>query len=262
MARWLRARLTPGQGAIWIKAFEQAESNQRAGGDSSGDSLDDSLEAGDFAARRADVMTDALAETLREPSERKATCSGDRYQVVVHVSAETLSANVSAETFSGSGVGTIEGGPHLHPETVRRLTCDGALVSVLTDGQGKVLNVGRKTRVIPTAIRRALRARETVVSIRVVPRAATSTVTTSSTGHTGVKRSSTISFSSVQGITGSCTSSGIESARRRPGSSSSSQGAGRNDSDQHLASTTAPQSVSEGKRESALKARWRPHTLA
>ena len=156
----IRARLTPEQGAIWIKAFEKAESDQRAGGDSSGDSIDDSLDAGGFAARRADVMTDALAETLRKPSERKATCSGDRYQVVVHVSAETLSTNVSAETFSGSGVGTIERGPHLHPETVRRLTCDGALVSVLEDGQGKVLNVGRKTRVIPTAIRRALKVRD------------------------------------------------------------------------------------------------------
>ncbi len=179
----------------------------------------------------------------------------------MHVSAETLSANVSAETFSGSGVGTIERGPHLHPETVRRLTCDGALVSVLEDGQGKVLNVGRKTRVIPTAIRRALRARDGGCQY---PGCSQSRYLD---GHHiihwahGVKRSSTISFSSAQGITGSCTSSGIESAGRRPGSSSSSQGAGRNDSDQHLASTTAPQSVSEGKRESALKARWRPHTL-
>jgi hypothetical protein len=43
---------------------------------------------------------------------------------------------------------------------VRRLTCDGALVSVLRGDEGKVLNVGRKTRVIPRAIRRALTARD------------------------------------------------------------------------------------------------------
>ncbi len=79
----------------------------------------------------------------------------------MHVSAETFAAGVSAETFSDAdGLPTIEGGPHLHPETVRRLTCDGALVSVLEDGQGEVLNVARKTRVIPSAIRRALRARD------------------------------------------------------------------------------------------------------
>ncbi len=145
----VKARLTPEQGAIWIKAFEKAESR----GDSSGKE--------DFAARRADVMTDALEETLTEHSDGKARCSGDRYQVVVHVSAETFAAGVSAETFSDAdGLPTIEGGPHLHPETVRRLTCDGALVSVLEDGQGEVLNVGRKTRVIPSAIRRALKARD------------------------------------------------------------------------------------------------------
>ena len=67
------------------------------------------------------------------------------HQVVVQVSAEAIAARVSAETFSDADeIPTIEGGPHLHPETVRRLTCDGALVSVLTDGQGDVLNVGRR----------------------------------------------------------------------------------------------------------------------
>ena len=153
----VKARLTPEQGAIWIKAFEKAESGCDAGGDSSGDSSGKE----DFAARRADVMTEAFRETLTEPSDIKATGSGDRYQVVVHVSAETFCAGVAAETSSGAeGLPTIEGGPHLHPETVRRLTCDGALVSVLENGQGEVLNVGRKTRVIPTAIRRALRARD------------------------------------------------------------------------------------------------------
>ena len=147
----VKARLTPEQGAIWIKAFEKAESRGEA--DSSGNSSGKE----DFAARRADVMTDALEETLSEPSKTRS--SGERYQVVVHVSAETFCAGVSAETLMDR-LPTIEGGPHLHPETVRRLTCDGALVSVLENGQGEILNVGRKTRVIPSAIRRALRARD------------------------------------------------------------------------------------------------------
>ena len=51
-------------------------------------------------------------------------------------------------------------GPILHPETVERLTCDAALVSILENGRGEVLNVGRKTRVIPSAIQRALKARD------------------------------------------------------------------------------------------------------
>ncbi len=56
-------------------------------------------------------MTDALEETLTEHSHGKARCSGERYQVVVHVSAETFAAGVSAETFSDAdGLPTIEGG--------------------------------------------------------------------------------------------------------------------------------------------------------
>ncbi len=152
----VKARLTPEQGAIWIKAFEQAESNQE-----SNQGANDSAGDEDFAAHRADVMTQALAETLVHRSDAKPQSSGDRYQVMVHVSAETLPSEVSVGTSTVSNsVAHIEGGPYLHAETVRRLTCDGALVSVLEDDQGTVLNVGRKTRVIPTAIKRALRARD------------------------------------------------------------------------------------------------------
>ena len=67
---------------------------------------------------------------------------GDRHQVHVHVSAETLGGtnkptntdknNVPAET--------------LHPETIRRLACDGGLVTIIENAKGSPLNVGRKTR--------------------------------------------------------------------------------------------------------------------
>ena len=63
---------------------------------------------------------------------------GDRHQVHVHVSAETLADtntdknNVPAET--------------LHPETIRRLACDGGLVTIIENAKGSPLNVGRKTR--------------------------------------------------------------------------------------------------------------------
>ena len=45
-------------------------------------------------------------------------------------------------------------------ETVRRLTCDAALITAVEDSAGKVLNVGRKTRAIPPSIRRALSIRD------------------------------------------------------------------------------------------------------
>ena len=43
----------------------------------------------------------------------------------------------------------------------RRLACDTALVMMRHDGEGRVLDVGRKTRTIPPGIRRALQVRDT-----------------------------------------------------------------------------------------------------
>ena len=46
-------------------------------------------------------------------------------------------------------------------ETSARLTCDAAVVVMQEDAAGAALDVGRKTRTVPPAIRRALEARDT-----------------------------------------------------------------------------------------------------
>ena len=45
-------------------------------------------------------------------------------------------------------------------ETVRRLSCDSALVGLVEDSDGEPLNIGRRTRAIPPALKRALNARD------------------------------------------------------------------------------------------------------
>src|SRR5258708_5387892 len=55
------------------------------------------------------------------------------------------------------------GVPSAHPpprETARRLACDASLLQVLETQSGEPLDVGRKTRSIPPAIRRALNTRD------------------------------------------------------------------------------------------------------
>ncbi|MDO8863079.1 HNH endonuclease signature motif containing protein, partial [Haliea sp. E1-2-M8] len=47
-------------------------------------------------------------------------------------------------------------------ERCQVLSCDASLVTVLEDDAGKVLNVGRKSRIVPEHIRRALRERDGV----------------------------------------------------------------------------------------------------
>jgi hypothetical protein len=54
----------------------------------------------------------------------------------------------------------LDDGTRVSAETFRRVSCDSALVAVTTGEAGEMLNVGRKTRVVPTAIRRALWSRD------------------------------------------------------------------------------------------------------
>jgi len=97
----------------------------------------------------------AMAETaLARPAS--ATPGGERHQVLVHIDADTLPRDEPGATESECA---IADGPGLAPETVRRLLCDGSLVSIL-EREGKPLSVGRRTRTVPPAIRRALLARD------------------------------------------------------------------------------------------------------
>jgi hypothetical protein len=54
----------------------------------------------------------------------------------------------------------LDVGPALAAETARRLSCDAALVGVLEDAHGNPLDVGRKARSFPAAIRRAIEVRD------------------------------------------------------------------------------------------------------
>jgi hypothetical protein len=104
-----------------------------------------------WGARRADALGRIAESFLQHGSE--ALNPGDRQQIVVHVDVETLRDG-------GAGRCELEDGPSLAVETVRRLACDASVVSIVENEQGEPLNVGRKTRSIPPAIRRALNARD------------------------------------------------------------------------------------------------------
>src|SRR5580704_16926061 len=104
-----------------------------------------------YQTRRADALA-VLAEKYLAETDVSST-TADRYQVVVHVDAETLREQAAGRC-------EIENGPSLPAETARRLVCDASLLSVIENEHGEPLDVGRKTRSIPPAIRRALNARD------------------------------------------------------------------------------------------------------
>jgi hypothetical protein len=77
-----------------------------------------------------------------------------RYQVVLHVESETLAADGQA------GRSELEDGTRVSAETSQRLACDAGLVRVDHAPDGSVLDVGRRSRTVPPAVRRALEVRD------------------------------------------------------------------------------------------------------
>jgi len=78
----------------------------------------------------------------------------ERYQVVVHVDAPVLADPEQP------GQSVLEGGTHVSAETSQRLACDASRVVMRHDGEGRLLEVGARTRTIPPALRRALHHRD------------------------------------------------------------------------------------------------------
>jgi hypothetical protein len=104
-----------------------------------------------YGARRADALT-LMAESFLQHGPAQSTA--DRYQVVVHVDAATLKNHENGRC-------QIEHGPAITVDTARQITCDSSLVRLVENDNGEPLDVGRKTRSIPPALRRALNARDT-----------------------------------------------------------------------------------------------------
>jgi hypothetical protein len=89
----------------------------------------------------------------------------DHYQVVVHVDESALIGGISHQKSTESlrgGISHHDGSARsdLPIETIRRLTCDGSLVKIIDDSAGNPLDVGRRQRTVPLALKRALYARD------------------------------------------------------------------------------------------------------
>jgi Domain of unknown function (DUF222)/HNH endonuclease len=141
----LTGRLAPEEGAIFLRALEATKDGLRRDGQKA---------AGGSAEPRRVTNAEALvamtdSQLATSPAARSG---GERYQVVVHVEAEALSAAESAGC-------QLADGPALSAETVRRIACDASLVTSL-ERDGEPLNVDCKRRTVPAAVRRALERRD------------------------------------------------------------------------------------------------------
>jgi len=142
----IRGRLTPEVGAVVRRALEAAADRLHR-------EDPDRVET-TSGQRRADALG-LVAESALAANLDPGT-AGDRYQVVVHVEAGALANDAQA----GQSALEEPEGLHVSAETSRRLACDAALVVMRHGADGRVLDVGRRRRTVPPALRRALAARD------------------------------------------------------------------------------------------------------
>ncbi len=136
----IRGRLPDTVGAAVIRAIERiAEPVTR--------DADGSYEP--FDARCADALGELASQRLTDDVEPDRAC------LVVHTPATAL-----VEGSTEPGAELAEGNIPIANETVRRLACDASLQLMVETRDGEALAVGRRTRTVPAAMRRAVRRRD------------------------------------------------------------------------------------------------------
>jgi Domain of unknown function (DUF222)/HNH endonuclease len=177
----IKGRLPAEIGVLLMRAIEASsdelyrEHRASQGGDHRANPLPTASETDtvqEAAQRRADAIglmaERALAAGFGAGAAPLSGSRAERYQVMLHVDPATLASDRPAsDTLSskeieagGSGRSNFEDGTRVSAETSRRLSCDAGVVRIERARNGSVLNVGRRTRTIPPALRRALNARD------------------------------------------------------------------------------------------------------
>lgn len=104
------------------------------------------------AQRRADALVELATRQLQ--GGELPSSSGQRPHLTVTVSEETLAREPGAPGGDERWAGAVPA------EMVRRLACDAVVTRVTLSRTGQPLDVGRATRTIPPALRRALELRD------------------------------------------------------------------------------------------------------
>ena len=180
----IEARLAPEVGELLLKALDVAQAElderageaERAGADAAdvdapaanvpagtsgsnaaqqGGAEPTGVPAGTSRRSVSQERADALGHILERFVAGKGSGSANgAHQVMVHIAHDALC------DVPESSSAELEDGHTVAVETARRLGCDGALIGVVEGKKGEPLAVGRRTRAVPPAIRRALRVRD------------------------------------------------------------------------------------------------------
>ena len=144
----IRGRLTPEAGAVLRQALGAACDRLYAKARVNDPEGDPPSQAQQHADALGMIAEAALHQDL-DPG-----APGERYQVVVHVDAPVLTDPAQP------GQSVLEAGANLSAESARRAACDATRVVMRHDREGRVMEVGARTRTVPPSLRRALQHRD------------------------------------------------------------------------------------------------------
>jgi hypothetical protein len=100
-----------------------------------------------------DALLHLVSNAITHQTNSAEPISGTPSEIVIHVDRDLTESD-------GTLSARLEDGTPVSAETLRRVCCDAGIVPAAVDDQGAVLDVGRRTRAIPSAIRRALWIRD------------------------------------------------------------------------------------------------------
>ena len=176
-----KGRFTPEQGALLQKALEAAGDQLFEEQQYLPEDVEKEIDANipldktspePVSQKRADQLARVVEGFLAGVGKNRPVndlSGGDKYMVNIHTdkvnwcAASREGALGYIETLKQDGTGAeaeIEDQSHVPAETSRRLSCDCSIVHWHENAEGNPLNIGRKTRSIPPAIRRALKRRD------------------------------------------------------------------------------------------------------
>ena len=160
--------LLPDEADLVLRALDRAREVEHAG-----ECTDEHVDASEETRKRDDEHTNVSAESVPGtgaawPSRADGMVAlaesylagnvatgngGERFQVMLHVDQDPLSPD-------GVLAGALEDGTPVSAETLRRVACDCGLLAQGEHGDLSNVSIGRRSRSIPPAIRRALRLRD------------------------------------------------------------------------------------------------------
>ncbi|MBX3271119.1 MAG: DUF222 domain-containing protein [Sandaracinaceae bacterium] len=162
----VEAQLTVDEAALLMEAIQTMRSSMRA------EQVDATAQSVDAPSAPKPSFADALVRMAEEveahdrAARETSRTGGERTSLVLHLAPDLLAPDSPASDDAASGdspwSASLDDGTRVSAETFRRLACDCSLIAVSGSGdeRGDGLDVGRKTRKVPAALRRAITLRD------------------------------------------------------------------------------------------------------